>query len=81
MTGDVRVWNGRWGLITLDAGLPDLFFLRSSVIGIISAGDEVNFWLGDNPRGNGLIGVEVQRTCSGRANHLRSRAFSASCTR
>ncbi|MGD1093848.1 MAG: cold shock domain-containing protein [Bryobacteraceae bacterium] len=62
MQGRVRYWNQTklFGFITTEAG--DFFFHESGLIGEVERGDEVSFWLDDDPRGKSdLIAVEVQR--------------------
>ena len=61
MQGKVKIFCAEryFGFIATEAG--DFFFHGSKVLGDpVTAGDEVEFWLDESPRG-GLAAVEVQR--------------------
>jgi RNA recognition motif-containing protein len=59
MVGIVRTVTARYGIIYAGEGTSFLFLL-GSLLTAVDRGDEVEFWLDDDPRKPGLMAVEVR---------------------
>lgn len=71
MIGKVTRFDGRWGFIKSSDDVS-FFFHASGVIGEVRYGDEVDYWLDDDPHHEGLRAVEVRRRESGTKRNLSS---------
>jgi CspA family cold shock protein len=66
-TGTVKTISDRgFGFIRPDEGREDIFFHRSSLVGVaieeLRQGEQVSFNTEPDPRGRGLRAVDVRRT-------------------
>ena len=66
-TGTVKTLTDRgFGFIRPDEGREDIFFHRSSLVGLsmeeLHQGDQVTYNTEPDPRGRGLRAVDVRRT-------------------
>ncbi len=61
MIGRVKTYlpEKGFGFVANEGG--EWFFHKNQVINQVQRGDEVEFWLDDDPRGPGLIAVDVKR--------------------
>ena len=61
MIGRIKTWlpEKGFGFVWTEAG--EFFFHQSQTIGEMQRGDEVSFWLDDDPHGRDPRAVEVQR--------------------